>query len=89
MLLLCTMSPLCILLKIKLLLANNLYFSESEYLTREARLFKLLRERIVKQGIKNNQLDMLNNLFKCTGSIIKVLFIKILIEQVQEQRNFI
>jgi len=31
---------------------------------------------------------MLNNLFKCTGSIIKVLFIKILIEQVQEQRNF-
>ena len=30
---------------------------------------------------------MLNNLFKCTGSIIKVLFIKILIEQVQEQRN--
>ena len=32
---------------------------------------------------------MLNNLFKCTGSIIKVLFIKILIEQVQEQRNFI
>jgi len=34
-------------------------------------------------------LDLLNNLFKCTGSIIKVLFIKILIEQVQEQRNFI
>jgi len=32
---------------------------------------------------------MLNNLFKCTGSIIKVLLIKILIEQVQEQRNFI
>jgi len=32
---------------------------------------------------------MLNNLFKCTGSIIKVLFLKILIEQVQEQRNFI
>jgi len=32
---------------------------------------------------------MLNNLFKCTGSIIKVLSIKILIEQVQEQRNFI
>ena len=32
---------------------------------------------------------MLNILFKCTGSIIKVLFIKILIEQVQEQRNFI
>ena len=32
---------------------------------------------------------MLNNLFKCTGSIFKVLFIKILIEQVQEQRNFI
>jgi len=31
---------------------------------------------------------MLNNLFKCTGSIIKVLLIKILIEQVQEQRNF-
>jgi len=26
-------------------------------------------------------------LFKCTGSIIKVLSIKILIEQVQEQRN--
>jgi len=34
-------------------------------------------------------LDILNNLFKCTGSIIKVLFIKILIEQIQEQRNFI
>jgi len=32
---------------------------------------------------------MLNNLFKCTWSIIKVLFIKILIEQVKEQRNFI
>ena len=32
---------------------------------------------------------MLNNLFKCIGSIIKVLFIKILIEQVQDQRNFI
>ena len=32
---------------------------------------------------------MLNNLFKCTGSIIKVLFIKMQIEQVQEQRNFI
>jgi len=32
---------------------------------------------------------MLNNLFKCTGSKIKVLFIKVLIEQVQEQRNFI
>jgi len=32
---------------------------------------------------------MLNNLFKCTGSIIKVLFIKIPIEQVQEQGNFI
>jgi len=32
---------------------------------------------------------MLNNLFKCTRSIIKVLFVKILIEQVQEQRNFI
>jgi len=32
---------------------------------------------------------MLNNLFKCTGSKIKVLFIKILIEQVKEQRNFI
>ena len=32
---------------------------------------------------------MLNNFFKCTGSIIKVLFIKILIEQVQEQRNCI
>jgi len=32
---------------------------------------------------------MLNNLFKCTGSIIKILFIKILIEQVLEQRNFI
>jgi len=30
---------------------------------------------------------MLNNLFKCTGSIIKVLSIKILVEQVQEQRN--
>jgi len=30
---------------------------------------------------------MLNNLFKCAGSIIKVLFLKILIEQVQEQRN--
>jgi len=34
-------------------------------------------------------LDLLNNLFKCTGSIIKVLLIKILIEQVQEQMNFI
>jgi len=32
---------------------------------------------------------MLNNLFKCTGSIIKVLSINILIEQVQEQGNFI
>jgi len=32
---------------------------------------------------------MLNNLFKCAGSIIKVLFLKILIEQVQEQRNLI
>ena len=32
-----------------LYLANNPYFSESEYLTREARLFKLLRERILKQ----------------------------------------
>ena len=32
---------------------------------------------------------MLNNLFKCTWSKIKVLFIKILIEQVKEQRNFI
>ena len=32
---------------------------------------------------------MLNNLFKCTGSKIKVLFMKILIEQVKEQRNFI
>jgi len=30
---------------------------------------------------------MLNNLFKCAGSIIKVLFLEILIEQVQEQRN--
>ena len=44
-----------------LYLANTPYFSKSEYLTREARLFKLLRERIVKQqeeakakeGIKN------------------------------------
>jgi len=32
-----------------LYLANIPYFSKSEYLTREARLFKLLRERIVKQ----------------------------------------
>jgi len=32
-----------------LYLANIPYFSESEYLTREARLFKLLREKIVKQ----------------------------------------
>jgi len=32
---------------------------------------------------------MLNNLFKWTGSIIKLLFIKILSEQVQEQRNYI
>jgi len=32
---------------------------------------------------------MLNNLFKYTGSKIKVLFTKILIEQVKEQRNFI
>jgi len=30
---------------------------------------------------------MLNNLFKCIGSIIKVLSIKIMVEQVQEQRN--
>jgi len=36
---------------------------------------------------QNNQLDMLNNLFKCAGSIIKVLFLEILIEQVHEQRN--
>ena len=27
---------------------------------------------------------MLNNLFKCAGSIFRVLFLKILIEQVQE-----
>jgi len=32
-----------------LYLANTPYFPESEYLTRETRLFKLLRERIVKQ----------------------------------------
>jgi len=32
-----------------LYLANIPYLSESEYLTREARIFKLLRERIVKQ----------------------------------------
>jgi len=32
-----------------LYLANIPYFSEAEYLTREARIFKLLRERIVKQ----------------------------------------
>jgi len=32
-----------------LYLANTPYFPESEYLTREARIFKLLRERIVKQ----------------------------------------
>jgi len=32
-----------------LYLANTPYFLESEYWTREARLFKLLRERIVKQ----------------------------------------
>ena len=32
-----------------LYLANTPYFPESEYLTKEARLFKLLRERIVKQ----------------------------------------
>ena len=37
--------------------------------------------------LKNYQLDMLNYLFKCAGSIIKVLFLEILIEQVQEQRN--
>jgi len=30
---------------------------------------------------------MLNNLFECAGSIIKVLFLEILSEQVQEQRN--
>ena len=30
---------------------------------------------------------MLNNLFKCAESIINVLFLEILIEQVQEQRN--
>jgi len=38
---------------------------------------------------QNNQLDMLNNLFKCAGSIIKVLFLEILIEQVQEQRIYL
>jgi len=32
-----------------LYLANNPYFPESEYLTREARIFKLLRQTIVKQ----------------------------------------
>jgi len=32
-----------------LYLANTPYFPESEYLTREARIFNLLRERIVKQ----------------------------------------
>ena len=61
-----------------------------------AAFFMMLEQRVFHkpliefwqyQGIKNNQLDMLNNLFKCTGSIIKVLFIKILVEQVQEQRN--
>ena len=31
---------------------------------------------------------MLNNLFKCTRSIIKVLFIKTLIEQVQRAKEF-
>ena len=30
---------------------------------------------------------MLNNLFECAGSIFRVLFLKILIEQVQEQRK--
>jgi len=32
-----------------LFLANTPYFPESEYLTREARIFKLLRQKIVKQ----------------------------------------
>ena len=32
-----------------LYLANNPYFPESEYLTREARIFKILRQTIVKQ----------------------------------------
>jgi len=32
-----------------LYLANTPYFPESEYLTREARIFKLLRQTIVKQ----------------------------------------
>jgi len=32
-----------------LLIANTPYFPESEYLTREARLFKLLRQTILKQ----------------------------------------
>jgi len=32
-----------------LYLANTPYFSESDYLTREARIFKLLKQKIVKQ----------------------------------------
>jgi len=32
-----------------LYLANTPYFSESDYLTREARIFKLLKKKIVKQ----------------------------------------
>jgi len=32
-----------------LYLANTPYFPESEYLTREARIFKLLKQKIVKQ----------------------------------------
>jgi len=33
----------------RLYLANTPYFSESDYLTREARIFKLLKQKIVKQ----------------------------------------
>ena len=32
-----------------LYLANTPYFSESDYLTREARIFKLLKQKIAKQ----------------------------------------
>ena len=32
-----------------LYLVNTPYFPESEYLTREARIFKLLKQKIVKQ----------------------------------------
>jgi hypothetical protein len=33
----------------RLLLANKPFFSEADYLTREARMFKLLRQRMAQQ----------------------------------------